>query len=189
MHAGDLKLVRRALPALEPRLGASVHPVLQRIYASRGIVSSAQLGLALNGLLPIGSLEAVDAAAQLLAAHQRPGASVLVIGDFDADGATSTVVIVRALRSWGFAAVDFLVPNRFEFGYGLTPGNTARGMFPSAGAEAPASVRGATRMGSGSPWRDAWHARETHQTSATSTQEEREPMIRAKVVEHKTITT
>ena len=46
---------------------------------------------------------------------------MLVIGDFDADGATSTALVVRALRSWGFASVDFLVPNRFEFGYGLTP--------------------------------------------------------------------
>ena len=46
---------------------------------------------------------------------------MLVIGDFDADGATSTALIVRALRGWGFPQVDFLVPNRFEFGYGLTP--------------------------------------------------------------------
>jgi single-stranded-DNA-specific exonuclease len=58
---------------------------------------------------------------ELLAAHQQRGGLILVIGDFDADGATSTALIVRALRSWGFPAVDFLVPNRFEFGYGLTP--------------------------------------------------------------------
>src|SRR5580658_2428829 len=121
MHSGDLKVVRRAVCALAPGLDASLHPVLLRIYASRGIVSAAQLGQPLNALLPVGSLEAVAAAAELLAAHQHRGASVLVIGDFDADGATSTVLIVRALRSWGFAAVDFLVPNRFEFGYGLTP--------------------------------------------------------------------
>jgi single-stranded-DNA-specific exonuclease len=92
-----------------------------RIYSARGIVSSAQLNLAMRELLPIGSLEAVAAAAQLLAAHRQRGGLVLVIGDFDADGATSTVLIVRALRAWGFPAVDFLVPNRFEFGYGLTP--------------------------------------------------------------------
>jgi single-stranded-DNA-specific exonuclease len=121
MHSGNLQVVRRAVCALAPGLDASLHPVLLRIYANRGIVSAAQLGQPLNALLPIGSLESVAAAAELLAVHQRQGASVLVIGDFDADGATSTVLIVRALRSWGFAAVDFLVPNRFEFGYGLTP--------------------------------------------------------------------
>ena len=121
MHSGNLQVVRRAVCALAPGLDASLHPVLLRIYASRGIVSAAQLGQPLHALLPIGSLESVAAAAELLAVHQRQGASVLVIGDFDADGATSTVLIVRALRSWGFAAVDFLVPNRFEFGYGLTP--------------------------------------------------------------------
>jgi len=121
MHSGNLQVVRRAVSALAPGLDASLHPVLLRIYANRGIVSAAQLGQPLNALLPIGSLESVAAAAELLAVHQRQGASVLVIGDFDADGATSTVLIVRALRSWGFAAVDFLVPNRFEFGYGLTP--------------------------------------------------------------------
>ncbi len=120
-HGTALQLVRRTLPALPSRLGAGVHPVLQRIYAARGIIEHAQLGLALRELLPVGSLEAVEAAAELLAVHQRPQSLVLVIGDFDADGATSTVLIVRALRSWGFPHVDFLVPNRFEFGYGLTP--------------------------------------------------------------------
>src|SRR3954451_25023308 len=71
-------------------------------------------------MLPGGTLEGVPAATELLLAHRERG-RVLVIGDFDADGATSTAMVVRALRAWGFASVDFLVPNRFEFGYGLTP--------------------------------------------------------------------
>jgi single-stranded-DNA-specific exonuclease len=121
IQSTGLQLVRRVTPALPSTLGVGLHPVLQRIYAARGIVSSQQLALAMRELLPIGSLEAVEAAAELLAAQQRVGALVLVIGDFDADGATSTALIVRALRSWGFPAVDFMVPNRFEFGYGLTP--------------------------------------------------------------------
>jgi single-stranded-DNA-specific exonuclease len=75
-------------------------------------------------MLPVGTLEGVSAAAALLLAHRDRG-RVLVIGDFDADGATSTALVVRALRAWGFASVDFLVPNRFEFGYGLTPGIVA----------------------------------------------------------------
>jgi single-stranded-DNA-specific exonuclease len=116
-----LQIVRRASPPTGAALSDTLHPVLQRIYAARGIVSAAQLGLAMRELLPIGSLDAVQAAAELLATHQQRGGLILVIGDFDADGATSTALIVRALRSWGFPAVDFLVPNRFEFGYGLTP--------------------------------------------------------------------
>jgi single-stranded-DNA-specific exonuclease len=119
--SSGLQVVRRATAGPQSGLGPGLHPVLQRIYAARGIVSTQQLGLAMRELLPVGSLEAVEAAAELLAAQQRSGALVLVIGDFDADGATSTALIVRALRSWGFPAVDFMVPNRFEFGYGLTP--------------------------------------------------------------------
>ncbi|HEY6452483.1 MAG TPA: single-stranded-DNA-specific exonuclease RecJ, partial [Steroidobacteraceae bacterium] len=121
MSAAALHIVRRPCPAVASPLGEDMHPVLQRIYAARGIVDAAQLALAMRELLPIGSLEAVEAAAELLAAHRRRGGLVLIIGDFDADGATSTALIVRALRGWGFPAVDFLVPNRFEFGYGLTP--------------------------------------------------------------------
>ena len=115
-----LRVVRRD-PGAPTRLDASLHPVLRRVYAARGIVDGAQLGLRLQQLLPIGSLEAVEAAAELLLQHGRRAGLILVVGDFDADGATSTALIVRALRAWGFRNVDFLVPNRFEFGYGLTP--------------------------------------------------------------------
>src|SRR2546430_16396098 len=66
------------------------------------------------------SLEGIAAAVDLLLQHRTAG-RVLIIGDFDADGATSSALMVRALRSFGFA-VGFLVPNRFQFGYGLTPG-------------------------------------------------------------------
>ena len=97
-----------------------MHPVLRRIYAARGISRLEELDLTLDRLLPIGSLPGVEEAARLLAA-QRPMGRVLVIGDFDADGATSSALVVRALRAMNFAQVDFLVPNRFRFGYGLTP--------------------------------------------------------------------
>ncbi len=110
---------RRALPS-SPRFGADLHPVLRRVYAARGVASDAELDLSLPQLLPVGSLDGVEAAAELLAAHRDSG-RVLVIGDFDADGATSSALMVRALRALGFAQVDFLVPNRFRFGYGLTP--------------------------------------------------------------------
>jgi single-stranded-DNA-specific exonuclease len=101
-------------------LGGGLHPVLRRVYASRGVRSANELSSGLDRLLPVGTLEGVTAAAQLLIQH-RTGGRILIIGDFDADGATSTALVVRALRAWGFCSVDFLVPNRFEFGYGLTP--------------------------------------------------------------------
>jgi single-stranded-DNA-specific exonuclease len=97
-----------------------VHPVLQRAYAARGVRSPMDLDVSLARLLPVGTLAGVPEAVTLLLAHRTQG-RVLVIGDFDADGATSTALMVRAMRAWGFDAVDFLVPNRFEFGYGLTP--------------------------------------------------------------------
>jgi single-stranded-DNA-specific exonuclease len=116
-----LTITRRALSQDPSAFDAAMHPVLQRIYAARGVHAPTQLSASIRGLLPIGTLPSVEAAAQLLWHHRQQGGLVLIIGDFDADGATSTALLVRALRSWGFAAVDFLVPNRFEFGYGLTP--------------------------------------------------------------------
>jgi single-stranded-DNA-specific exonuclease len=111
---------RRALSGDDSALGAGLHPVLRRAYDARGIRDAAQLSIELSSLLPVGTLGGVAAAVELLLRHRECG-RILVIGDFDADGATSTALMLRALRGWGFAHVDFLVPNRFEFGYGLTP--------------------------------------------------------------------
>ena len=114
-----LTVVRRA-PAGDAQLPAGLHPVLARAYAARGVRSGADLDTSLARLLPVGTLEGIEQAVGLLIAH-RTGGRVLIVGDFDADGATSSALMVRALRALGFSAVDFLVPNRFEFGYGLTP--------------------------------------------------------------------
>ena len=114
-----LTVVRRAPPA-DVQLAAGLNPVLARAYASRGVRTPADLDTSLARLLPVGTLEGIPAAVELLIAH-RTGGRVLIIGDFDADGATASALMVRSLRSLGFSAVDFLVPNRFEFGYGLTP--------------------------------------------------------------------
>jgi single-stranded-DNA-specific exonuclease len=112
--------VRRRDRLVSEDFAAHLHPVLRRVYAARGIADVSELDLSLDKLLPVNSLEGLDAATRLLAAHRAAG-RVLVIGDFDADGATSTAVVVRALRAMQFAHVDFLVPDRFRFGYGLTP--------------------------------------------------------------------
>ncbi|MEL7535487.1 MAG: single-stranded-DNA-specific exonuclease RecJ [Pseudomonadota bacterium] len=121
---------RRATPADTDAL-SDVHPVLARVYAARGASSPMDLELPLSALLPVRSLGGVEAAAALLEAHRE--SHVLVVGDFDADGATSTALMLRVLRQFGFASVDFLVPNRFEFGYGLSAplADVALGMAPS----------------------------------------------------------
>lgn len=113
-----LTVVRRARAQVQ--LVAGLNPVLARAYAARGVRTAADLDTSLARLLPVGTLEGIPAAVELLIAH-RTGGRVLVVGDFDADGATASALMVRALRGLGFSAVDFLVPNRFEFGYGLTP--------------------------------------------------------------------
>lgn len=116
-----LRVVRRESDAAAATRFPGLNPVLARAYAARGIGEPGELRLGLDRLLPVGTLDGIEAAVELLLMHRRSGRRILVIGDFDADGATSSALIVRCLRAWGFADVDFLVPNRFEFGYGLTP--------------------------------------------------------------------
>ena len=114
----DVVIERRAVSESQ-LLDARLHPVLRRAYAARGVRDDAELALTLDRLVPVSTLDSIESAVRLILEHRER--RILVVGDFDADGATSTALIVRCLRSWGFAAVDFLVPNRFEFGYGLTP--------------------------------------------------------------------
>ena len=116
-----LTVVRRAPSSAALQRLAHLPPVLARAYAARGIEDPAQLSIGLDRLLPVGTLEDIEAAVRLLLQHRERRSRILVVGDFDADGATSSALIVRALRAWGYPEVDFLVPNRFEFGYGLTP--------------------------------------------------------------------
>ena len=116
-------IARRPVPAVS--LPGTLDPVVARIYAARGVVSGEDLALGLERLLPVGSLDGVEQAADLLATHVARGARILVIGDYDADGATASALVVRALRRFGHAEAGFLVPDRFRFGYGLTPGIVA----------------------------------------------------------------
>lgn len=98
-----------------------LHPVLARVYAARGIQSSAELDYRLSQLLHYQSLKGIEEAASILATALMQQQRLLVIGDFDSDGATSSALAVSALRSFGAQNIDYLVPNRFEYGYGLTP--------------------------------------------------------------------
>ena len=116
------RIIRRVSVAGDAAgLPGSLHPVLRRIYGARGVRGAGDLDLSLERLLPVSSLGGIEAAVDLLLKCRRGGGSVLVIGDFDADGATSTAVVVRQLRRLGFTDPQFLVPDRFKFGYGLTP--------------------------------------------------------------------
>jgi single-stranded-DNA-specific exonuclease len=106
----DLSLLPEAIP-----------PLLRRIYISRGIHSAEQLNKSAKGLLPYTQLDGIGKAVELLFAAVKDGKRIIVVGDFDADGATSSALSVLALRKLGCSNVDYLVPNRFEDGYGLSP--------------------------------------------------------------------
>ena len=96
-----------------------IDPLLAQIYKRRGITATTQLDYGLAQLQPVGTLGGIDAAVDLLLRHRER--AITVVGDFDADGATSTALVLRCLRRFGFNDVRYLVPNRFDYGYGLTP--------------------------------------------------------------------
>jgi len=112
--------VQRPLRAT-PRFSGAVHPVLQRIYAARGLQQDTELDLALHKLLPPSALLNMPQAVALLWQCLQYQKRILIVADFDADGATSCALGLLCLRAFGFRHVDYLVPNRFEYGYGLTP--------------------------------------------------------------------
>ena len=115
-----MRIEARPLPAILPDLG-SLPPLLTRLYAARGVQSAAELDKGLARLIPYQQLKGMDAAVELLVQGLQQGQRMLIVGDFDADGATASTVGVLGLRMLGAAHVDYLVPNRFEYGYGLTP--------------------------------------------------------------------
>ncbi|MEW9625673.1 single-stranded-DNA-specific exonuclease RecJ [Rhodanobacter geophilus] len=116
-----LELRRRELQGEPSGWGASVHPVLQRIYAARGVLQPDGVEHRLQRLVPPQSLGGLEAATDLLAEAIRADWAILIAGDYDCDGATGTAVAVRGLRMLGARRVGYAVPNRFVHGYGLTP--------------------------------------------------------------------
>lgn len=109
-----------AQPAAETLQSAGLPPLLAKLYAARGVDDAAKVSVHLGQLLAPHTLTHNQKMAQLLADAIAAQKKLLVVGDYDADGATATAVAIKGLRAFG-ATVDFLVPNRFEYGYGLTP--------------------------------------------------------------------
>ena len=113
--------VQRRIAASESILPESMPLLLRKIYEARGIHSAAELELGLANLLAPSLLKGMNAATDLLLDCLKNQRRFLIVSDFDADGATSCVLAMKALRSFGAVHVDYIVPNRFEYGYGLTP--------------------------------------------------------------------
>jgi single-stranded-DNA-specific exonuclease len=117
-----MRIVQRTYAEADHRtlVEAGVHPLLARIYAARRIRSSAELRYEVSALLPPSLLKGVEQAARLLADAIQSGKRLLIVADYDADGATACAVGIRALRAFG-AHAEYLVPDRFKLGYGLSP--------------------------------------------------------------------
>ena len=116
------RIVTRSAPLRRVQMleQEGMHPLFARLYAARGIERKSDLDTGLAALLAPAGMRGIADAAQLLADAIEAGARLLIVADYDCDGATACALGVRALRAMG-ATVDYLVPNRFEYGYGLTP--------------------------------------------------------------------
>jgi len=117
---GTRPVVSRPMPpqSVIERLG-DIDPLHARLFAMRGLTTADELNYRLAHLAPVSALENIDAAANLVISKRDK--RIIVVGDFDVDGATSTALVLRCLREFGFKDIEYLVPNRFEYGYGLTP--------------------------------------------------------------------
>jgi single-stranded-DNA-specific exonuclease len=116
-----MNISRRDVPVTVAELrAAGLSEVLARIYAARGVRSAAELDCGFSGLPPWAAMKGIESASARLTDAIVRGERMLIVADYDADGATACAVGVRGLTAMG-GVVDFLVPNRFEFGYGLTP--------------------------------------------------------------------
>lgn len=116
-----MRIINRPYEPEQSKFSDDVSPFLQKIFQSRGLFSDSDLNLNLTQLPSPDKLLGLDAAVGYLVGALEMQKKILIVGDFDADGATSSVLMMLALRAMGFEWVDFLVPNRFDYGYGLTP--------------------------------------------------------------------
>jgi len=114
-------IIRRTINTDDLQFSAEIPLLLQKLYGGRHLCSDDDLKRDLGSLIPPEQLAGLDQAVSLLVAALQGQDRVLVVGDFDADGATSSALAILAMRAFGFKQVDYVVPNRFEYGYGLTP--------------------------------------------------------------------
>ena len=116
-----MRIINRPYEPEQSKFSDDVSPFLQKIFQSRGLFSDSDLNLNLTQLPSPDKLLGLDTAVGHLVNALEMQKKILIVGDFDADGATSSALMMLALRAMGFESVDFLVPNRFDYGYGLTP--------------------------------------------------------------------
>jgi len=114
-------IIKRRAAQNELHLADISNPVLRRVLHARPVTSSDDLELPIKGLLSPDRLLGMETGITLLVKHLHAGTRILIVADFDADGATSCALSILALTAMGFRHVDYIVPNRFEYGYGLTP--------------------------------------------------------------------
>ena len=117
----SIKLIQRREPKAISSELSGLSPLLQRLYANRGVEQASEIDASLAQLIPVESMGGLSEALEVLVPTVEQGQRILIVGDFDADGATSCALGMLAFRALGHQAIDFLVPNRFEYGYGLTP--------------------------------------------------------------------
>ena len=125
MHESFPRVIRKTIVRRqvdnETRLSSKLHPVVERVYAARNVNSADDIDYSLERLLSYTLLSNIDDASQLLANALEGNKRILVVADYDADGATACAVALRGLRSMGAENVEFIVPDRFVHGYGLSP--------------------------------------------------------------------
>ena len=115
-----IKIKRRKIPQSDSLTNCGLSPLIQRLYLARGITSPTQINYSLQNLANPEKLSNINTAAEIAVSAIKHNKKIVIVGDFDADGATATALCLRAFKAFGHHNIDFLVPNRFDFGYGLS---------------------------------------------------------------------
>ena len=126
------KLTRRQLPEALPELSPDIPLLLQRVYALRGITSMQELDYTTRNLCNYDNLDGTQTAVEIVYSAMQNNKRIMIVGDFDTDGATSTALTVKALKKMGCQHVDYIIPNRFDDGYGLSISVIKRALFKKA---------------------------------------------------------
>jgi single-stranded-DNA-specific exonuclease len=127
-----MKLKHRKLPESLPELSNDIPLLLQRVYALRGITSMNELDYSTRNLCNYDKLDGINDAVEILYFAMKNNNRVVIVGDFDTDGATSTALMVKALKKMGCQFVDYIIPNRFDDGYGLSIGVVKKAILKKA---------------------------------------------------------